>query len=236
MLNPHRLLVAEEDDTCRTFLADNLTADGYAVDVAATRDEALTQLRVRSVDLIVVDVNGKTLALLDTLRGTEGPVGATPSDVAMIVLTKHPEQLHRVRLLERGADDVIAKPFGYGELRARIATVLRRLAPRQTTPTILAGDVRVDLHQRQVTLHGEPVSLSATEYRLLCALGAEPTRVFTRAELLRAVWGYEGSSRTRTLDSHAHRLRAKLADARHPVVLNTWGVGYRLIDGAPGVI
>ena len=230
MLNPHHLLVAEEDDTCRAFLADNLTADGYAVDVAASRDEALSFLRERSVDLIVVDVNGTTLALVDTLRGDDGPVAATPSDVPMIVLTKHPEQLHRIRLLERGADDVVAKPFGYGELRARIATVLRRRAPRQPQPTIVAGDLRVNLHQRLVTLQGQPVNLTATEYRLLCTLGTEPTRVFTRAELLRTVWGYEGSARTRTLDSHAHRLRAKLASADHPIVITVWGVGYQLID------
>ena len=137
MLNPHRLLVAEEDDNCRTFLADNLTADGYAVDVAASREEALAHLRERSVDLIVVDVNGKTLALLDTLRAEDGPVGATPSDVAMIVLTKHPEQLHRVRLLERGADDVVAKPFGYGELRAR--------SPRSCAVSLRAGPSRRSL-------------------------------------------------------------------------------------------
>jgi DNA-binding response OmpR family regulator len=149
----------------------------------------------------------------------------------VIVLSSHSEQLHRTRLLERGADDVIAKPFSYGELRARINAVLRRTAPRQPSAVICAGGLRVDLRQRRVTRAGEPISVSATEYRLLCALGAEPTRVFTREELMRTVWGHAGVTRTRTLDSHAHRLRAKLSTPGQPLIQNVWGVGYALIDG-----
>jgi DNA-binding response OmpR family regulator len=94
---------------------------------------------------------------------------------------------------------------------------------------IVAGDLQVDLHQRQVTVQGQPVRLSDTEYRLLCALGAEPTRVFTRAELMRSVWGYAAGARTRTLDTHTYRLRAKLAGATHPVIVRVWGVGLQLI-------
>jgi DNA-binding response OmpR family regulator len=223
-----RILVAETHDATRTFLVDNLTADGYAVQAVADHDAALAQLYDTPVDLMVADVNGPTLTLIDAIRNVERLGAQTPSDLPMIVLTAHVEELHRVRLLERGSDDVIAKPFSYTELRARIAAVLRRTAPRQPRPTIIAGQLRVDLHERRVTVAGTPVQLSDTEYRLLCTLGAEPTRVFTRHELMRAVWGYTGN-RSRALDSHACRLRAKLAGAEHPLIVTVWGVGLQLI-------
>jgi DNA-binding response OmpR family regulator len=150
----------------------------------------------------------------------------------VVVLTSQHENVHRIRLLDRGADDVVTKPFSYAEVRARIAAVLRRTQAREPRPVIVAGDLRVDLHERQVTVAGQPVSISSTEYQLLCALGAEPTRVFTRAELLNAVWGHGSGSRTRTLDSHTHRLRRKLSGARHPLIVNVWGVGLQLIPTA----
>jgi DNA-binding response OmpR family regulator len=148
----------------------------------------------------------------------------------VIVLTSNREELHRVRLLERGGDDVIVKPFSYPELRARIAAVLRRTAPRQPRPTLTAGPVRIDLRDRSVSVDDRSVELSAVEYRLLCQLAGEPTRVFTRAELMAEVWGYAAPGRTRTLDSHACRLRRKLACDTHRLVINSWGVGFKLLD------
>jgi len=118
------------------------------------------------------------------------------------VLTSRPDEVHRVRLLERGGDDVVAKPFSYPELRARIAAVLRRAAPRQPRPVLTAGPLRLDPHHRTVTIADRMVELSAMEYRLLHTLATEPSRVFTREELLRDVWGYRSDARTRTLDSH----------------------------------
>jgi DNA-binding response OmpR family regulator len=224
-----RLLLADEDETTRTFLQDNLTADGYHVDTAENRNQAMQRLRTTAPDLIVVDVNGQTLGLLDWLRGADGALCTAATDTPVIALTANVEELHRVRLLERGGDDVIVKPFSYPELRARIAAVLRRTAPRQPRPILSAGPVRVDLRDRSVAVDERPVELSAVEYRLLCQLASEPTRVFTREELMREVWGYAGG-RTRTLDSHACRLRAKLSSDTHRLVINIWGVGYRLID------
>jgi CheY-like chemotaxis protein len=116
------------------IIADNLTADGYAVDVAGDRNETLSRLRVIAPDLIVVDVNGNTLGLIDTLRNGDDSLLAATADTPVIVLTSQPEELHRVRLLERGGDDVILKPFSYPELRARVTAVLRRTAPRQRHP------------------------------------------------------------------------------------------------------
>lgn len=223
-----RLLLAEEDATTRAFLEDNLTADGYAVDVAGDRNETLSRLRVIVPDLIVVDVNGNTLGLIDALRSGDDSLLAASADTPVIVLTSQPAALHRVRLLERGGDDVILKPFSYPELRARIAAVLRRTTPRQPQPVLSAGGVRIDLRTRTATVADRAVELSAIEYQLLCTLAAEPTRVFTREELMRSIWGYS-SARGRTLDSHASRLRRKLATDTDKLVINVWGVGYRLL-------
>jgi DNA-binding response OmpR family regulator len=226
-----RLLLADEDQVTRAFLQDNLTADGYHVDTAEDRNQAIKRLRTTTPDLIVADVNGKTLGLLDWLRGADSALCAAATDTPVIVLTSSVDELHRVRLLERGGDDVIVKPFSYPELRARIAAVLRRTAPRQPRPVLSAGPVRIDLRDRSVAVDDRLVELSAVEYRLLCQLAGEPTRVFTREELMRDVWGCHSAGRTRTLDSHACRLRAKLSYDTHRLVINVWGVGYRLIDG-----
>jgi DNA-binding response OmpR family regulator len=135
-------------------------------------------------------------------------------------------------VLERGGDDIVKKPFAYPELRARIGALLRRSVLRRTAPTLRAGPVGVDLRSREVLVAGRPVELSAKEYDLLVMLAGEPTRVFTRAELMRGVWGENTFGYTRTLDSHAYRLRRKLcADCTDRLVINVWGVGYRLTDG-----
>jgi DNA-binding response OmpR family regulator len=198
-----RILLADPDDTTRLFLTDNLAADGYEVQAVADRDAALEQLVDRDPDLIVIDVNGDTLGLLDALRSGQAPSGPVPADCPAIALTSRGDELHRVRLLERGADDVVAKPFSYPELRARIAAVLRRVTPREPRPTIAAGPLNIDVHRRRVRVNGHDVdALSALEFRLLCTLAREPERVFTRAELMREVWGDRGASSTRTLDSH----------------------------------
>jgi DNA-binding response OmpR family regulator len=140
------------------------------------------RLRTTAPDLIIADVNGTTLALLDWLRGADSALCAAATDTPVIVLTSNGEDLHRVRLLERGEDDVLVKPFSYPELRARIAAVLRRTAPRQPRTVLSAGPVRIELRDRRVFLDERPVELSAVEYRLLSHLAGEPTRVFTRID------------------------------------------------------
>lgn len=227
-----QLLLAEEDQPARAFIADNLTADGYQVHEADDRDAGVAAVRRVAFDVIVADVNGQTLGLLDWLRDTDGEPLMAAADTPMIALTSHGDELHRVRLLEHGADDVLEKPFGYLELRARLAAVLRRTTPRLPERLTVVGSIRIDRAARRVSVGDRDASVSGTEYRLLCRLASEPGRVFTRQELLRDVWGYRSSSRTRTLDTHAHRLRTKLAEAGAPGALQTaWGVGYRLAAG-----
>jgi DNA-binding response OmpR family regulator len=226
------ILIAEEHDHTRGFLADNLTADGYRTLVACDRAKALALLSVERPELIVVDINGRTLELLDAVRSGEGIAGQIDPDTPLIVLTGDPSRLHRIRVLERGGDDVVHKPFSYPELRARIGAVLRRSEIRRGARVLRAGPIVIDVRSREVRVFDRPVELSAKEYDLLVTLAGEPTRVFTRAELLRGVWGLHTFGHTRTLDSHASRLRRKLCgDGHDKLVINVWGVGYRLIDG-----
>ena len=148
------------------------------------------------------------------------------------MLSRDADRLQRIRVLERGGDDIVKKPFAYPELRARIAAVLRRSEMRRSARIVRAGPIAIDVRSREVRVADRPVELSAKEYDLLVTLAGEPTRVFTRAELLRDVWGFRSPCRTRTVDSHASRLRRKLCgDGPYKLVVNVWGVGYRLVDG-----
>jgi DNA-binding response OmpR family regulator len=224
------VLVADESHGARVFLADNLTCDGYHVWTADSRDQALAILAVEHLDLVVVDVNGKTLDLIDAVRGGDGLAGRVDPDTPMIVLSARADELHRIRVLDRGADDVLAKPFSYPELRARIAAVLRRADQRRAPCLLRVGELTVDVVARTVRVGEQTLELAGKEYELLRTLASEPSRVFTRAELLRAIWGH-GYGVSRTLDSHAYRLRRKLAAASSDALVhNVWGIGYRLTD------
>ena len=212
---------------------DNLSADGYRVLVAPDRAKALALLATAHPDLIVVDVNGQTLELLDAVRVRRGDRRRADPDTPMIVLSRDADRLQRIRLLERGGDDVVRKPFAYPELRARIARGAAPLADDRRGRRILrAGPIVIDVRSREVRVCERPVELSANEYELLLALAGEPHRVFTREELLRSRLGLS--------DVRPHQ------DARQPrargcgascatggddrLVINVWGVGYRLCD------
>ena len=173
------ILVAEEQDATRSFLSANLAADGYRVLVAPDRAKALALLSTAHPDLVVVDVNGETLELLDAIRSGDGIAGQVDPDVPLIVLSRDADRLQRIRVLERGGDDVVRKPFAYPELRARIAAVLRRCEIRRGA-VLRAGPVVVDVGSREVRVSGRPVELSDKEYRLLVTLACDPTRVLTK--------------------------------------------------------
>lgn len=233
MTHVQTILVVEEDPITREFLGDNLLADGYEVLAAGDRAKATALLDTQHPDLALVDVNGDTLALLDTVRSADGLASHIDPDTPMIVLAARTDVLHRIRVLERGGDDVVAKPFSYPELRARIRAVLRRAEVRSAPRVRRIGPLVIDVAARAVRIGDCSVELSAKEYELLLALSGEPSRVFTRNELLRDVWGFRSPGRTRTLDSHACRLRRKMAAAGATgLVVNVWGVGYRLCDSA----
>jgi DNA-binding response OmpR family regulator len=144
------------------------------------------------------------------------------------------DAVDRVHAFRKGCDDYVPRPFDYQELVERIRAVLRRARP--DAPEVLeAGPVRIDTHTRDVRVGGRRIHLSQKEYELLVQLAREPERVFTKAELLYEVWEYRAPARTRTLDSHASRLRRKLREAgtNDALVENVWGVGYRLLGEVP---
>jgi len=228
------ILVVEDDDATRTFLADNLTADGYDLLVARTAAEGLRLAETRYPDLAVLDVglpDASGLELLDRVREADGVASRADSGLPVLVLSGRAAELDRVRGFERGADDYLVKPFSYPELRARVAALLRRSELRRRGGRMRVGPIELDPASRQVRVHGEPVALSQKEFALLRALITEPTRVLTKEELMRSVWGCRSMGVSRTLDSHACRLRQKLAIGGERFIVNVWGVGYRLVDG-----
>jgi DNA-binding response OmpR family regulator len=228
------LLLVEDDPVLRTFLADNLTADGYELVVADTLRDGLRELEYKRPDLAIVDLglpDGSGLDLIGRVRAADGVASRLDPALPLVVLSGRSSEIDRVRGFERGADDFVVKPFSYTELRFRLAAVLRRTRERRGRGRLRVGELELDPASREVRLRGRRIELSQKEFALLRALAAEPTRVWTKNELLRDVWGFRSLGTTRTLDSHACRLRHKLAAQGDRFVVNVWGVGYRLIDG-----
>jgi DNA-binding response OmpR family regulator len=228
------LLVVEDDEATRSFLSENLAADGFRVAGASGAGEGIRAIEVRKPDLVVLDLlleDGNGLTVLDQVRTADGLASRIDPDLPIIVLTGRGGETDRVRALSRGADDYVVKPFSYSELLWRVRALLRRTDRRPLRGVIRVGDLTIDPLTRAVRLDGQPVHLSAKEFGLLHALATDPMRVFGKAELLRDVWGYVAIGNTRTLDAHACRLRKKLALASpRRYVVNVRGVGYRLTE------
>jgi DNA-binding response OmpR family regulator len=210
------VLIAEPQPDVRGFLERHLAQDGFDVLGTEDRDAALDLALSAHPDLVLL---GDPTAV-ESFRGV--PV--------IVIGGEDSDAIDRVRAFARGCDDFVARPFVYDELVARINAVLRRAQPAQRD-RVQAGPIFVERSTRRVTVGGVRVDLAAKEYELLFKLAGEPHRVFTKEELLREVWGFRSLGRTRTLDSHASRLRRKLqAVDPGPFVINVWRVGYRLLD------
>lgn len=211
------LLLAEPEPATRGFLERHLRQDGFEV-VQALDGEALELLELARPDLVLA---------ADSLAAD---LRQRAIDVPIIVLGRpDSDAVDRVRAFDGGCDDYVGRPFHYEELLARIRAVLRRVSP-PVSDRMRVGALAIDRAARRVTVGDVPVVLAAKEYELLVKLAEEPTRVFTKEQLLREVWGFRSLGRTRTLDSHASRLRRKLAAAGGDYVRNVWGVGYSLTD------
>ena len=201
------LLLAEPEPAMRGFLERQLRSDGF--DVLAYPSPSAVP-RTAAPDVLV-------LGDADALDRMHVP------DCAVIVLGHSGDA---VRALER-ADDYVARPFVYEELLARIHAVLRRRPPRSDVVDV--PPIRIDRRARRVLVHGRDIQVSRKELELLAKLASDPDRVFTREQLLRDVWDYRHFAPTRTVESHASRLRRKFADAGlDGWIVNAWGVGYKL--------
>jgi two-component system, OmpR family, response regulator len=219
-----RLLIAEDDVKLLGALARGLRGEGYAVDVAATGEEALFQARVYDYDAVILDVmmpGPDGIAVCRTLREERrwSPV---------LILTARDGVKDRIGGLDAGADDYLVKPFDFGELVARLRALLRRGAPER--PAVLAaGDLEVDPATRTVTRRGRVVELTAREFGVLEFLARHAGEVVTRTDLLDHVWdqNYEGS--TNVVDVYVGYLRRKLEDPfGEPLIRTVRGAGYVL--------
>jgi len=228
-----RVVVCEDDAVTLELLCDQLAADRFGVLPAPSASDALRFCRFNHPDLLLLDLSLPDASGLDVLReirAADGIDSRFDPQLPVIVLSGRGAQADRVRGLTAGADDYVVKPFNPEELRARIGAVLRRRSARRDGPTRV-GELVVDPLRRKVLVGEREVPLAKKEFTLLRVLASDPTRVFSKPELLEEVWGFRSPSRTRTLDSHASRLRRKLDPEHSRYVVNCWGVGYRLLDG-----
>jgi DNA-binding response OmpR family regulator len=224
------VVVCEDDDPTRELLCDQLTADRYRALPAPSASDALRLCGYNHPDLMLLDLGLPDAQGIDVLRQIRSSRERFDPELPVLVLSGRSSEADRLRGFEAGADDYLAKPFHYPELAARIAAVLRRRVGRREGPVRL-GELVIDPATRSVRVDDCEVRLANKEYALLTALAAEPYRVYTKGELLRDVWGFRAEGRTRTLDSHASRLRRKLDPEGGRYVFNCWGVGYRLLGG-----
>ena len=223
-----RLLVVDDEPSIRELLTASLRFAGFEVFPAADGAEALKLAEQHRPDLVVLDI---MLPDLDGFTVTR-KLRERGRDVPVVFLTARDDTSDKVTGLTVGGDDYVTKPFSLEELVARIRSILRRTGQAAEDSGRLAfEDLELDEDTREVTRGGHLIELTATEYRLLLALAGDPHRVFTREELLRSVWRLDTFGRTRTLDTHAFRLRHKLCcGSDEKLVVNVWGVGYRLMD------
>jgi DNA-binding response OmpR family regulator len=221
------VLVVEDEPTIAELVGRYLVRAGYTARTAADGLEALAAVEQRRPDLVVLDVmlpRLDGLAVLQQLRERDGP---TPG---VILLTARGSEQDRIAGLRLGADDYVAKPFSVGELIARVDAVLRRTAPAAaTTGPLRFGDLVVAPASRRVWRGEEEIALTQREFDLLAFLAEHPGQVFSREQLMDAVWRFPFYTDTSTVTVHVRRLRAKLeADPARPERLQTvWGVGYR---------
>ena len=227
------VVVCEDDEVTRELLIENLEADRFHALAAPTASDALRFCRFSQPDALLLDLSLPDASGLDVLRRIRddtGPAAEFDARLPVIVVTGRSAAEDRVRGLREGASEYLIKPFHYEELLLRLRRAIDERNGVRRGP-LRIGALVVDPASRLVEVGGREVILANKEFELLRMLAAEPSRVFTKEELLREIWGYQSAGRTRTLDSHASRLRRKLDPERGRFVVNVWGVGYKLVEG-----
>ncbi len=221
-----RVLVVEDEEALALVLTYNLEAEGFRVECVARGDEAEERLREATPDLVILDwmLPGGTSGLEICRRLRARPDSKT---TPIIMLTARGEEAERVRGLSVGADDYVVKPFSVPELMARVRALLRRSRPERVASTLDAGEITLDRDTHRVRRAGRQIHLGPTEFRLLEHLIEKPGRVFSRAQLLDAVWGMSAEIDERTVDVHVGRLRKALVRGRERDPIRTVrGAGY----------
>ncbi len=220
-----RILLVEDEDALATLVAYNLEAEGFIVDHAAHGDEADLMLIENPPDLVILDWMLPGLSGIDICRRLRARE-ATQS-LPVIMLTARGQEDERVCGLSTGADDYVVKPFSVPELVARIRALLRRASPERVAEQLVAGEIVLDRVTRRVHRGKRELDLGATEFRLLEHLMEKPGRIFTRAQLLDAVWGQSAEIDERTVDVHVGRLRKEISLPKEKDPIRTVrGAGY----------
>jgi DNA-binding response OmpR family regulator len=230
------ILVAEDQADIRDLIVLNLRNAGYEVTAVADGQQALDHAFAHPSDLLVLDLMMPRLDGLDVCKALRARGHSTP----ILMLTAKSTELDRVLGLELGADDYLTKPFSMAELLARVKALLRRAdllraaqASAQTQASSLRnGELEIQPVKRLVKVRGEPLEFTALEFDLLLHFAQNPGRVFSRGQLLNAVWGYTHDGYEHTVTTHINRLRAKIeADPMHPsIILTVRGAGYKMRD------
>ncbi|HEX6858587.1 MAG TPA: phosphate regulon transcriptional regulator PhoB [Caulobacteraceae bacterium] len=205
-----KVLVVEDEDALATLLEYNLSKEGYAVTLAADGEEALLLVDENQPDLVILDWMLPKVSGIEVCRRLRQ--GQKTRNLPIIMLTARGEESDRIRGLDTGADDYVVKPFAMSELTARVRAVLRRVRPALTEDVIRYADIVLDRVAHRVRRDGKDIHLGPTEYRLLDHFMRHPGRVFSREQLLDAVWGSEVYVEARTVDVHIGRLRKALGD------------------------
>ena len=226
------ILLVEDDRDLAALLRLHLTDAGYAVEVVGDGALALQKALATSYGLIVLDLMLPGLSGLDVCR----QLRAASRTVPVLMLTAQGDVTARVKGLDMGADDYVAKPFSIPEVLARVKALLRRVEmdrpAEDPDETLGFGPLAVRPHDRRVTLRGEAVELTQKELDLLVLLARHPGRAFSRQELLDQVWGYQYAGYAHTVNTHINRLRGKIEpEPSEPRYVRTvWGVGYRFAE------
>jgi DNA-binding response OmpR family regulator len=222
------VLVVDDEPGIIEIARDYLEHAGFGVITATDGPSALTAIRVRKPDVLVLDLGLPGMDGLDVARAVRHD-----SSLPIIMLTARDDELDRVLGLEIGADDYVTKPFSPRELVARIRAILRRV-DRQQEPSdrIEVGEMSIDVSRMRVAVGDRTVELTPTEFQLLVTLARQPGRIFTRSQLLDSIHGLAFESYERAIDAHVKNLRRKLEDdpGRPRYVLTVYGVGYRFAE------
>ena len=229
----HRILVVDDEPDITALVAYHLATAGYRVSTAANGTDALKSAREERPDIVILDVmlpGASGYDVLAELRRRE-----ETRDVGVILLTARREEPDRIRGLSLGADDYLTKPFSPAELALRVNALLRRLAAPAVAQgsTLAAGPISIDRSAHRVSVDGQEIELTATEYKLLLTLVERRGRVQTRPQLLETVWEAQPDIQTRTVDMHVQRLRTKLGESGE-LIETVRGFGYRFRNAERG--
>lgn len=220
-----RILLVDDEPLILKGLKFSLEQDGYETDTAADGEEALAKMRNGGYDIVLLDVMLPKLSGIEVCQNIR-----ETSNVPIIMLTAKGEDMDKILGLEYGADDYMTKPFNILEVKARIKSILRRTgaAPEAPKLELTVRDITINIGNRSVVAHGEPVNLTVKEFDLLQLFMNNPGKVYSRDELLETIWGFDYLGDVRAVDVHIRRLREKIEkDSTKPAYIMTkWGVGY----------